>query len=98
MPWYSHVRAAMSGQWSAADRHACQAAWPLLAPNNLFAARKSRRSLLQHFAMLLRIGGGAFENGVNAIYGNVVASVDLSQLELNEEHARQVADALRDNT
>ena len=66
--------------------------------NNLFAARKSRRSLLQHFAMLLRIGGGAFENAVNAIYGNVVASVDLSGLELNEEHARQVADALRGNT
>ena len=66
--------------------------------NNFFAARKSRRSLLQHFAMLLRIGGGAFENGVNAIYGNVVASVDLSGLELNEEHARQVADALRGNT
>ena len=66
--------------------------------NNFFAARKSRRSLLQHFAMLLRIGGGAFENGVNAIYGNVVASVDLSGLQLNDEHARQVADALRDNT
>ena len=66
--------------------------------NNLFAARKSRRSLLQHFAMLLRIGGGAFENGVNAIYGNTVASVDLSGLQLNDEHARQVADALRDNT
>lgn len=44
MPWYSHVRAPMSGQWSAADRHACQAAWPLLAPNNLFAARESRSS------------------------------------------------------
>ena len=44
MPWYSHVRAAMSGQWSAADRHACQASWPLLAPNNLFAARESRSS------------------------------------------------------
>ena len=66
--------------------------------NNFFDARKSRRSLLRHFTMLLRIGGGAFENGVNAIYGNTVASVDLSGLELNDEHARQVADALHGNT
>ena len=66
--------------------------------NNLFAARKSRRSLLQHFAMLLRIGGGAFENGLNAIYRNVVTSVDLSGLELRDEQARQLAGAMRGNT
>ena len=66
--------------------------------NNVFAARKSGSSILQHFAMLLRIGGGAFENGLNAIYGNNATSVDLSELGLGAEHAQQVADALRGNT
>ena len=66
--------------------------------NNFFDARKSRRSLLRHFTMLLRIGGGAFENGLNAIYRNAVTSVDLSGLELRDEQARQLAGAMRGNT
>ena len=40
----------------------------------------------------------AFENGLNAIYGNAAASVDLSHLELREEQARQLAGAMRGNT
>ena len=41
---------------------------------------------------------GAFENGVNAIYGNAVASLDLSGLELNHEQAAALSEALKSNS
>ena len=40
----------------------------------------------------------AFENGLNAIYGNAVASLDLRGLELNHEHAADLSKALKSNS
>jgi len=70
-------------------------AWVFL--NNVYTARKNGRSLLRHFDLLRRVGGGAFQNGLSAIVGNSAESVDLSDLDLNVDQARQVAYALGGN-
>eukprot|EP00936_MAST-01D_sp_MAST-1D-sp1_P002660 g2660.t1 len=66
--------------------------------NNLYTARKNGRTLARHFDLLRRVGGGAFENALSAIVGNNADAVDLSNLDLNADQARQVADALKGNS
>ena len=66
--------------------------------NNYVVARRSGKTLPEHFAMLLRIGGGAFETGLHAVANNSVAELDLQRLELGPGEARQLATAMRTNT
>ena len=69
--------------------------WVLV--NNVYTAKKNGRSFARHLDLLRRVGGGAFENGLSAIVGNSAESVDLSNLDLNVDQARQVAHALGGN-